>query len=58
MQKMLKTSADGRKCKFPHCARILSIYNHEAYCHIHRDKGPKGEQSKLSAYLEELGKIT
>jgi hypothetical protein len=57
MQKMLKTSAEGRKCRFPHCTRILSIYNHEDYCHIHRDIGPKGEQSKLSAYLEELSKI-
>jgi hypothetical protein len=38
MPKMLKTSAEGRKCTFPHCKRLLSIYNHEAYCHVHRDQ--------------------
>jgi hypothetical protein len=38
MAKKLKTSADGRKCAFPHCDNILSIYNHEPYCHIHREK--------------------
>lgn len=37
-KKILKTSANDRKCTFPHCTHILSIYNHEAYCHIHRDK--------------------
>jgi len=58
MQKMLKTSADGRKCAFPNCTRILSIYNNEAYCHMHRDKGLKFEQSKLLAHLEELAKTT
>jgi len=35
MKKMLKTSAEGRKCVFPNCTHILSIYNHEAYCRIH-----------------------
>ncbi len=38
MGKTLKTSAENRKCMFPNCTRILSIYNHEAYCHIHRDQ--------------------
>jgi len=38
MGKTLKTSADGRKCMFPKCKRLLSIYNHETYCHIHRDQ--------------------
>ena len=38
MVKILKTSADGRKCMFPHCTRILSVYNHNAYCHIHLDQ--------------------
>jgi len=42
-KKMLKTSANGRKCTFPLCTHILSIYNHEAYCHIHRDKAPQGQ---------------
>lgn len=35
MTKMLKTSAEGRKCEFANCNRILSIYNHERYCHSH-----------------------
>ncbi|MBN1972824.1 MAG: hypothetical protein JW787_04250 [Sedimentisphaerales bacterium] len=38
MVKVLKTSAEGRKCAYPNCNRILSIYNHESYCHIHREK--------------------
>jgi len=33
--KKIKTSSKGRKCKFPHCKHILSIYNHESYCHVH-----------------------
>ena len=23
---------------FPHCTHVLSIYNHEMYCHVHRDQ--------------------
>jgi hypothetical protein len=38
MAKKLKTSADDRKCAFPCCNQILSIYNHEPYCHIHRER--------------------
>jgi hypothetical protein len=38
MTKILKTSASGRKCAYPGCENTLSIYNHEDYCHIHRDK--------------------
>ena len=38
MGKTLKTSAEGRKCMFPQCKSILSIYNHEDYCHVHRDQ--------------------
>ena len=33
--KKVKTSLKGRKCKFPHCKHILSIYNHEECCHVH-----------------------
>ena len=33
--KKVKTSLKGRKCKFLHCKHILSIYNHESYCHVH-----------------------
>jgi hypothetical protein len=35
MAKIVKTSAEGRKCQFPDCNRTLSIYNHERYCHSH-----------------------
>jgi hypothetical protein len=41
MAKTLKTSAPGRKCMFPHCTQILSIYNHESYCHVHLDRTNK-----------------
>lgn len=33
--KKVKTSPKGRKCKILHCKQILSIYNHEIYCHAH-----------------------
>jgi hypothetical protein len=46
MSKMLKTSADNRKCMFPDCTHILSIYNHEVYCHIHRAQMPHGQKPK------------
>jgi hypothetical protein len=42
MGKKLKTSADNRKCIFPKCTQTLSIYNHEAYCHIHQGCVPQG----------------
>jgi hypothetical protein len=38
MGKMLKTSPANRKCIFPLCSNILSIYNHDNYCHVHRDQ--------------------
>jgi hypothetical protein len=47
MGKMLKTSADNRKCKFPNCTHTLSIYNHEAYCHIHLDQVPQEKKPKV-----------
>jgi hypothetical protein len=54
MGKMLKTSAINRRCIFPHCTNILSIYNHEDYCHIHRelmiphwDQLPLGQKPKI-----------
>ncbi|MCE5340214.1 MAG: hypothetical protein LLF92_03690 [Planctomycetaceae bacterium] len=40
MAKALKTSAENRKCAFLDCGRTLSIYNHEDYCHVHRDNMP------------------
>ena len=33
--KKTKTSDKGRKCKYPGCVHILSIYNHDEFCHIH-----------------------
>ena len=47
MKKPLKTSAQGRKCMFPHCTHILSIYNHKAYCHIHWDQIPQEQKPKI-----------
>jgi hypothetical protein len=38
MRKKLKTSTNDRKCIFPGCTQTLSIYNHEEYCHVHRDQ--------------------
>jgi hypothetical protein len=46
MRKKLKTSANDRECAFPDCKQILSIYNHEKYCHVHRDK--MAEKQKLN----------
>jgi len=50
MAKKLKTSAEGRKCAFPGCNRTLSIYNHEEYCHMHRDKMAQGVQLQKIPY--------
>ena len=38
MPKALKTSAEGRICKYPNCQQVLSIYNHQVYCRIHQEK--------------------
>jgi hypothetical protein len=45
MGKILKTSAEGRKCSYPDCTHSLSIYNHEVYCHLHLDA--MAEKQKL-----------
>lgn len=47
MAKMLRTSPEGRKCLFPHCTQTLSIYNHEAYCHLHRDRMAPKQKTKM-----------
>jgi hypothetical protein len=47
MAKKLKTSADGRKCSSPQCDHLLSIYNHEPYCHIHREQASQKELVKI-----------
>ncbi len=46
MSKKLKTSANDRKCMFLGCKHILSIYNHEIYCHVHREH--MAENQKLN----------
>ena len=38
MGKILKTSDEGRKCRFLGCNRALSIYNHKDYCHVHQNQ--------------------
>ena len=48
--KKIKMSLKGRICKFLHCKHRLSIYNHEAYCHVHLgllayDAKPKSAKS-------------
>ncbi|MDP2653753.1 MAG: hypothetical protein Q8Q08_06950 [Candidatus Omnitrophota bacterium] len=46
--KKIVTSRKGRKCKHPRCKHILSIYNHEAYCHIHAGSAPLDQGSRFS----------
>ncbi|MCX5678619.1 MAG: hypothetical protein NTY76_05860 [Candidatus Omnitrophica bacterium] len=33
--KTIRTSSRRRKCRVRQCEQILSIYNHEVYCHAH-----------------------
>jgi len=47
MAKKLKTSPKNRKCNYPDCEHLLSIYNHEDYCHVHRDKMAQGQNRKV-----------
>ena len=39
-------SHKGRKCRYPNCKRILSIYNHDIHCHVHLDKLARQTQWK------------
>jgi hypothetical protein len=52
MKKPLKTSPDGRKCSFAGCKCILSIYNHEAFCRVHRERALQEQKQGIIAYLE------
>lgn len=36
--KQISKSHKGRKCKYPDCGRVLSIYNHDTHCHVHQDR--------------------
>ncbi|MDD2688950.1 MAG: hypothetical protein PHT41_02200 [Candidatus Omnitrophica bacterium] len=46
--KKVRTSCKGRRCKFPRCKHILSIYNHEAYCHVHLSLVDVADRQKIS----------
>ncbi|MFH1458083.1 MAG: hypothetical protein ABIG31_02815 [Candidatus Omnitrophota bacterium] len=46
--KKVRTSYKGRKCKFRGCKHILSIYNHEAYCHVHLGQMAQEHKPKVS----------
>jgi hypothetical protein len=52
MAKMLKTSAMDRKCKFHNCTNILSIYNHEDYCHVHRNMMPQAQKTRVLVHSD------
>jgi hypothetical protein len=47
MTKSLKTSAEGRKCMYKNCTHTLSIYNHDAYCHLHREQMAEKQKPKI-----------
>ena len=36
----------NRKCKYPGCKRLLSVYNHNAYCHADLSKMFKSADSE------------
>jgi hypothetical protein len=44
--KKVKTSGKGRVCKYRNCKHILSIYNHELYCHVHQLLALQGGTAK------------
>ena len=46
VEKALKTSAEGRRCNYPDCHRLLSIYNHQTYCRVHQEQAASKEKNK------------
>ncbi len=48
MKKPLKTSVEGRKCEFPECKCILSIYNDGIYCRMHQEQVSQTERTKVA----------
>ncbi len=36
MSKKVKSYPKGRRCRFPLCGKVLSIYNQGEYCHVHQ----------------------
>jgi len=54
----IKTSPYHRKCKYPLCKNILSIYNHEAFCHIHLAPSfLEGRKKRTAGRLEVKAKV-
>ncbi len=51
MTKAMKTSPENRKCTYPDCSRTLSIYNHDTYCHIHRDLVRQDPKSQILIHM-------
>jgi hypothetical protein len=52
MAKMLKTSSTDRRCKYPNCVNILSIYNHDEFCHVHRDRMPQTQKPRILVHSD------
>lgn len=46
--KKIKASLKGRVCKFSLCKHVLSIYNHETYCHVHLGMVGSGPKQKVA----------
>jgi len=53
MDKPLRTSESGRTCAFPRCTHVLSIYNHETYCHIHRNQIAEARMPRPSTHPDD-----
>ena len=43
----IRISRKGRRCRYPHCRKLLSIYNHEAFCHVHLGRVPQEQRAKV-----------
>lgn len=46
--KKISVSHKGRKCKYPKCRKLLSIYNHADYCYVHLGKMVDKEDAEAS----------
>ena len=52
--KKILTQHKGRKCKYPGCKRVLSIYNQNTYCHA--DLNRLSKRPQFESGLDVLGK--
>ena len=50
--KKILASHKGRRCRYPKCKRLLSIYNHDNHCHVHLVKLAKEAESRGDADRE------